>query len=102
MNSVMSSLQRTTSIFSPCSCSTIWLTRAPWAPMHAPTGSTFSSLDQTAILVRTPASRLMARISTVPSKISGTSISNIRLTSCSLVRLMMMRGPRSVTISSLT
>ena len=43
------------------------LTRAPRAPTQAPMGSTSSSLDQTAILVRLPASRAMERISTTPS-----------------------------------
>ena len=77
-------------------------TRWPRGPMHAPTGSTFSSLLQTAIFVRAPASRLMALISTVPSKISGTSISNMRLTRPGCVRLIIMRGPRSVSITSTT
>lgn len=70
--------------------------------MQAPTGSTFSSLLQTAILVRSPASREMALTSTVPSKISGTSISNIRLTRPGWVRLIMIFGPLSVTATSTT
>ena len=57
-------------------------------------------LDQTAILVRAPASRLMAFTSTVPSKISGTSSSNRRLTRPGWVRLIITRGPRSVLTTS--
>ena len=54
--------------------------KTPLAPMQAPTASTFSSCASTANLVREPASRETALISTVPSKISGTCISNKRLT----------------------
>ena len=43
------------------------LTRWPPGPTQAPMGSTFSSADQTAILVRLPASRAMDLTSTVPS-----------------------------------
>ena len=42
-------------------------TREPLGPMQAPTGSTSGFLLQTAILVRLPASRETALISTVPS-----------------------------------
>src|SRR2546430_12328713 len=43
------------------------------SPTHAPTGSIESSRDETAILVRLPASRAVARISTICCWISGTS-----------------------------
>ena len=55
------------SIFSPRSSLTTAATRWPLGPTQAPMGSTFSSEDHTAILVRLPASRAMDRISTVPS-----------------------------------
>src|SRR6185437_14739076 len=64
------------SIFSPRSSRMIDCTRMPFIPTHAPTGSTSLSRDTTAIFVRSPASRAMARISTVLSYISGTSLWN--------------------------
>ena len=67
MNWAGSSLYFTMSIFSPRSSSTMLPTRWPLGPTQAPMGSTFSSLDQTAILVRLPASRAMDFTSTVPS-----------------------------------
>ena len=42
-------------------------TRCPRGPTQAPMGSTLGSADQTASLVREPASREMDLISTVPS-----------------------------------
>ena len=68
------------SIFSPRSSFTIALTLAPFKPTHAPTGSTFGSVELTAIFVLEPASRAIARISTVPSRTSAISASNRRLT----------------------
>ena len=70
--------------------------------MQAETGLTLASRLDTAILVRVPASRAMALTSTVPSKISGTSSSNRRLTRPGWVRLIMTRGPRSVAATSMT
>ena len=55
------------SIFSPRSSRMIDCTRIPFMPTQAPTGSTSLSFDMTAILVRSPASRAMARMTTVPS-----------------------------------
>src|SRR5205814_1771558 len=52
----------------------------PLGPTHAPTGSSPGSLDETAILVRRPGSRAMARTCTVPALISGTSASSRRWT----------------------
>jgi hypothetical protein len=49
------SFQRTMSIFSPPSSSTMFLMRLPRTPTHAPTASTFESIDETAIFVRCPA-----------------------------------------------
>ena len=55
------------STFSPRSSRMIDCTRMPFMPTQAPTESTSLSLDITAILVRSPASRAIARITTVPS-----------------------------------
>lgn len=66
----------TISNFSPFNSSTIDLTLVPLNPTHEPTGSTFSSLLKTAILVLEPGSLATLKISTVPSFISGTSNSN--------------------------
>ena len=55
------------STFSPLSSSTMLLTRWPRGPTQAPMGSTSGSADQTASLVRLPASRAMDLTSTVPS-----------------------------------
>ena len=52
--------------------------------------------------VRLPASRAMDLISTVPSKISGTSSSNRRLTRPGCVRLMSTCGPRVLLRTSTT
>src|SRR3989442_563646 len=54
--------------------------RTPLGPTQAPTGSRPGSLDDTAIFVRRPGSRAMARIWTVPALISGTSASSSRWT----------------------
>ena len=62
-----SSLNSMMSIFSPRSSRMIDCTRMPFMPTHAPTQSTSRSLLSTAILVRSPASRAQARITTVPS-----------------------------------
>ena len=67
MNSSGSSDQTTISIFSPCSSSTTAPTRPPLGPTQAPTGSMFSSVAQTASLVREPASLETDFISTTPS-----------------------------------
>lgn len=50
------------SIFSPLSSLTMALTLAPLIPTQAPTGSTSGLADQTAILVRLPASLAMLLI----------------------------------------
>ena len=55
------------STFSPLSSSTMLFTRWPRGPTQAPMGSTLESADQTASLVRLPASRAMDLTSTVPS-----------------------------------
>src|SRR4030095_9389713 len=70
MYSFGSELHRMMSTFSLLSSRTMFFTREPRIPTHAPTGSTFSFALHTAILVRYPASRAMPRISTVPSAIS--------------------------------
>ncbi len=68
-----SSDQSTMSIFSPWSSDITLRTRWPIGPMQAPFALTPGTVDLTAILVRWPASRAMAVISTDPSAISGTS-----------------------------
>ncbi len=89
----MSSLQRTMSIFSPESSRTMFFTRMPRMPTQAPTGSTFSSWERTAILVRKPGSRAMPLISTMPSAISETSSSKSRRTKSGWLRERMIAGP---------
>lgn len=64
------------SIFSPRSSCTTACTRLPFMPTHAPTGSTSESRLDTAIFARPPGSRAAASMTTMPSAISGTSISN--------------------------
>ena len=80
-NSAGSADQSTMSIFSPCSSAITARTRAPIGPMHAPLALDPVACEWTAILVRWPASRAMATISTEPSAISGTSRANNFLTS---------------------
>ena len=63
------------SIFSPRSSCTTACTREPFMPTQAPTGSTSLSRLATAILARPPGSRAAASMTTMPSAISGTSIS---------------------------
>ena len=66
------------SIFSPFSSSTMFLMREPRTPTHAPTASTFESIELTASFVRYPASRAIALISMIRSATSGTSTSKRR------------------------
>src|SRR5213592_3823356 len=75
-NCAGSALHGTTSIFSPRSSFTTMRTREPLGPTQAPTGSTAGSREATAIFERCPGSRATSLISTMPSSISGTSISN--------------------------
>src|SRR3989441_5470566 len=70
----------TMSMRSPLSSFTTACTREPLRPTHAPTGSIESSREETAILVRLPASRAVARISTMLCWISGTSSLNSAFT----------------------
>ena len=86
----------TMSIFSPRSSLTTMRTRPPRAPTHAPTGSTLTSCENTAIFVRWPGSRAHDLISTTPSAISGTSSSNKRLMRPGCVRLTTICGPFAV------
>jgi len=76
----ISSLYGTTSILSPPSSSIIGWILIPFLPTKLPTGSIFSSFDQTATFVLLPASLAIPFISTIPSIISGTSNSNSFLT----------------------
>ena len=62
--------------------------------MQAPLALTPGTRVRTAILVRWPASRAMAAISTVPSAISGTSSANSFLTRLGWVRDRVICGPR--------
>src|SRR3989442_665451 len=86
----------TMSMRSPFSSFTTACTREPFIPTHAPTGSIESSRDETAILVRLPASRAVARISTICCWISGTSSLNRALTKSGSARDRMSRGPLGV------
>jgi hypothetical protein len=54
------------SIFSPCSSVVTARTREPTGPMQAPLAFRPGTVDRTAILLRWPASRAMAAISTEP------------------------------------
>ena len=69
-------------------------TRAPIGPMQEPLALTPARCDRTAILVRCPASRAIATISTVPSAISGTSRANSLRTRFGCVRDSVICGPR--------
>ena len=92
-----SSDQSMMSIFSPASSLITPRTRAPIGPMHAPFGLTPGTVDRTAILVRCPASRATATISTDPSTSSGTSSANSLRTRFGCVResvICVPRGPR--------
>ena len=82
------------SIFSPCSSVITARTRAPIGPMQAPLALTPGTFAWTAILVRWPASRANAAISTVPSAISGTSSANRVRTRFGWVRDSPICGPR--------
>ena len=62
-----SSMYSIMSIFSPRISRMIVCTRIPFMPTQAPTASTLRSRERTAILVRSPASRAHAMISTVLS-----------------------------------
>src|SRR5499427_2488407 len=82
------------SIFSPCSSVMTFLTRLPMGPMHAPLAFTPGWCEATAILVRCPASRAIATISTAPEAISGTSSEKSFLTRPGWVRDNVIDGPR--------
>src|SRR5947207_1866435 len=86
----------TMSMRSPFNSFTTACTREPFIPTHAPTGSIESSRDETAILVRLPASRAVARISTICCWISGTSSLNRALTKSGSARDRLGRGPFGV------
>src|SRR5215468_2011087 len=82
------------SIFSPCSSVMTFLTRLPMGPMHAPLAFTPGWCEATAILVRCPASRAIATISTAPEAISGTSSEKSFFTRPGCVRDSVIDGPR--------
>ena len=82
------------SIFSPCSAVMTLRTRLPIGPMQAPLAFTPAWCDVTAILVRWPASRAMATMSTAPLAISGTSSANSFFTRLGWVREKVTDGPR--------
>ncbi len=62
-------------------------------PTQAPTGSTSGSRLDTAIFARPPGSRAAASMTTMPSAISGTSISNSLVSRFTLARERMICGP---------
>src|SRR5215472_15734517 len=80
------------SIFSPWSSVMTFLTRLPMGPMHAPLAFTPGWCDATAILVRCPASRAIATISTAPEAISGTSSAKSFFTRLGWVRDSVIAG----------
>src|SRR5437773_2378143 len=88
--------QRAMAMRLPPSSFTTACTREPLSPTHAPTGSIESSRELTAILVRLPASRAVARISTICCWISGTSSLNSAFTNIGSARDRMRRGPFGV------
>ena len=69
-----------TSIFSPFNWLRTLLILFPFSPMTAPTGSTLSYSEYTAILLLTPASLATEYNITVPSLSSGISFSRSLLT----------------------
>src|SRR5216683_2485188 len=71
-------------------------------PTHAPTGSTSESLEETAIFARPPGSRAAASITTIPSEISGTSISNNLVNRFTDARERMIWGPFDSLSTSIT
>ncbi len=75
------------SMRSPRSSWTTFCTREPLRPTQAPTGSTSDSIEETAIFARNPGSRAAPMILTMPSAISGTSISNSLMRNSLQVRL---------------
>ena len=83
------------SIFSSFSSCITARTRWPIGPMQAPLALTSAWWLTTAILLRCPASRATALISTTPEAISGTSSLNSRSTSPGWVRETTTCGPRS-------
>ena len=70
-------------------------TRPPIGPMQAPLAFRPERVDRTAILVRWPASRAIAAISTEPSAISGTSSAKSFFTRLGWVRESVTDGPRT-------
>ena len=62
-------------------------------PTQAPTGSTSASRLVTAIFARPPGSRAAASMTTMPSAISGTSISKSLVSRLTEARLRMICGP---------
>ena len=68
-------------------------TREPRGPTQAPTGSTPSAWETTAIFERKPGSRATPTTSTSSSAISGTSSANSFLISSGLLRETTTLGP---------
>ena len=92
----------TMSMRSPPSSLTTVCTREPLRPTQAPTGSMLSSRENTAIFVRLPTSRAVARISTMLCWISGTSSLKSAFTNRPSARLRMRRGPFGVSSTRLS
>ena len=90
------------SIFSPFKSATTAFTLSPFTPTQAPTASTFSSFDHTAIFDLEPASLQKLLISTTPSAISVTSFSNSLFTSSGCVLETTIFGPLFVFLTSVT
>ncbi len=71
-------------------------------PTQAPTGSTSESRELTAIFARPPGSRAAASMTTTPSAISGTSISNSFFRRSTDARERMICGPFDSRSTSIT
>src|SRR5207245_295234 len=84
------------SIFSPRSSRLMTWMRVPRRPTHAPIGSTSRLVDATATLARSPGSRAAPLTSTMPSAISGISVSNSRTRKPGCVRERRLWGPLAV------
>ncbi len=74
--------------------------RVPRSPTQAPIGSTSRRVDATATLARSPGSRAAPFTSTMPSAISGISLSKRRTRKPGCVRDSRIWGPLAVFLTS--
>ena len=90
------------SIFSPRNSRTITWMRVPLSPTQAPMGSTSRFVEATASFARSPGSRAAPLTWTMPSAISGISVSNRRIRKPGWLRDRMTCGPFGVFLTSAT